>query len=412
MLSAEIIAIGSELLTSNRTDTNSLWLTDKLNRIGIDVKLKTVVGDDDARLEETIKDAVKRSRVVLTTGGLGPTEDDITRKVAARALGKRLALDEKVLEEIRERFRSFGIANMPERNSRQAMVIAGAQVLSNPNGSAPGLFLEHEGCAIALMPGPPREMKPMFEKHVQERLEKLAGGVRFATRVLRVAGLGESAVDEKIAPIYTKYENPQTTILFNSSEIEIHLRAHARTEADAETLLDDLALKIEQELGNSAFSFRGETMEEVVGRRLAITGFTLAVAESCTGGLIAQRLTSVPGSSRYFTEGVVTYANEAKVRLLGVDKKMILEFGAVSQQVARDMARGVRHRAKTDFGLAVTGIAGPDGGTEEKPVGLVFIALADDAHTEHKRLMIPGDRELVRWRASQAALDMLRRRLI
>ena len=412
MLSAEIIAIGSELLTSNRTDTNSLWLTDKLNRIGIDVKLKTVVGDDDVRLEETIKDAVKRSRVVLTTGGLGPTEDDITRKVAARALGKRLALDEKVLEEIRERFRSFGIANMPERNSRQAMVIAGAQVLSNPNGSAPGLFLEHEGCAIALMPGPPREMKPMFENHVQERLEKLAGGVRFATRVLRVAGLGESAVDEKIAPIYTKYENPQTTILFNSSEIEIHLRAHARTEADAETLLDDLALKIEQELGNSAFSFRGETMEEVVGRRLAMTGFTLAVAESCTGGLIAQRLTSVPGSSRYFTEGVVTYANEAKVRLLGVDKKMILEFGAVSQQVARDMARGVRHRAKTDFGLAVTGIAGPDGGSEEKPVGLVFIALADDAHTEHKRLMIPGDRELVRWRASQAALDMLRRRLI
>jgi len=412
MLSAEIIAIGSELLTSNRTDTNSLWLTDKLNRIGIDVKLKTVVGDDDARLEETIKDAVKRSRVVLTTGGLGPTEDDITRKVVARALGKRLSLDEKVLEEIRERFRSFGVANMPERNSRQAMVISGAHVLSNPNGSAPGLFLEHEGCAIALMPGPPREMKPMFESHVQARLEKLAGGVRFATRVLRVAGLGESAVDEKIAPIYTKYENPQTTILFNSSEIEIHLRAHGRTEADAETLLDDLALKIEQELGNSAFSFRGETMEEVVGRRLAMTGFTLAVAESCTGGLIAQRLTSVPGSSKYFTEGVVTYSNESKVRLLGVDKKMILEFGAVSQQVARDMARGVRHRAKTDFGIAVTGIAGPDGGTEEKPVGLVFIALADDAHTEHKRLMIPGDRELVRWRASQAALDMLRRRLI
>jgi len=412
MLSAEIIAIGSELLTSNRTDTNSLWLTDKLNRIGIDVKLKTIVGDDDARLEETIKDAVKRSRVVITTGGLGPTEDDITRKVVARALGKRLSLDEKVLEEIRERFRSFGIANMPERNSRQAMVIAGSEVLSNPNGSAPGLYLEHDGCAITLMPGPPREMKPMFENYVQARLEKLAGDVRFATRVLRVAGLGESAVDEKIAPIYTKYENPQTTILFNSSEIEIHLRAHGRTESEAEILLDDLSLKIEKELGNSAFSFRGETMEEVVGRRLAMTEFTLAVAESCTGGLIAQRLTSVPGSSKYFIEGLVTYSNESKTRLLGVDKKIIREFGAVSQQVARDMARGVRHRAKTDFGLAVTGIAGPDGGTEAKPVGLVFIALADDAHTEHKRLMLPGDRELIRWRASQAALDMLRRRLI
>ena len=412
MLTAEIIAIGSELLSSSRTDTNSLWLTDQLNRIGIDVRLKTIVGDDDARLEEVVKDAVKRSRVVLTTGGLGPTEDDITRKVVARALGKRLSLDEKVLAEIRERFRSFGIANMPERNSRQAMVIAGAEVLSNPNGSAPGLYLEHEGCAIALMPGPPREMKPMFENYVRARLDKLAGDTRFATRVLRVAGLGESAVDEKIAPIYTKYENPQTTILFNSSEIEIHLRAHGRTEADAETLLDDLSLKIERELGNSAFSFRGETMEEVVGRRLAMTEFTLAVAESCTGGLIAHRMTSVPGASKYFIEGVVTYSNDSKVRLLGVDKKLIREFGAVSQQVARDMARGVRHRAKTDFGLAVTGIAGPGGGTKDKPVGLVYIALADDAHTEHKKLTIPGDRELVRWRASQAALDMLRRRLI
>src|SRR5712671_3476770 len=322
MLSAEIIAIGSELLTSDRTDTTSLWLTEQLNRRGIDVKLKTVVGDDDARLEEVVKDAVKRSRVVITTGGLGPTEDDITRKVVARALKRRLTLNESVLAEIRERFKSFGM-NMPERNSRQAMVIDGAEVLPNPNGSAPGLYLEHEGCAVALFPGPPREMKPMFENHVRARLEKLAGDTRFATRVLRVSGLGESAVDEKIAPIYTKYENPQTTILFNSSEMEIHLKAHGRTEADAEALIDDLSLKIEQALGNSAFSFRGETMEEVVGRRLSVTGFTLAVAESCTGGLIAQRLTSVPGSSKYFIEGVVTYSHESKTRLLGVDQKHI-----------------------------------------------------------------------------------------
>jgi len=411
MLSAEIIAIGSELLAPDRTDTNSLWLTEKLNRIGIDVKLKTIVGDDDARLEEVIKDAVKRSRVVITTGGLGPTEDDITRKVVARALNRRLSLDEKVLTELRARFQSFGVT-MPERNSRQAMVIDGSEILPNPNGTAPGLYLEQDKCAIALLPGPPREMKPMFENHVQARFESLSGDVRFARRVLRVSGMGESAVDEKIAPIYTQFENPQTTILFNSSEIEIHLRAHARTEAEAEALLDHLSLKIEQALGNSVFSFRGETMEEVVGRRLAITGFTLSVAESCTGGLIAQRLTNVPGASRYFIEGVVTYSNQSKTRLLGVDKKLIKEFGAVSQQVARDMARGVRHKAKTDFGLAITGIAGPDGGSEEKPVGLVYIALADDAHTAHKRFVIPGDRELIRWRASQAALDMLRRRLI
>jgi nicotinamide-nucleotide amidase len=411
MLSAEIIAIGSEMLAPDRTDTNSLWLTEKLNRIGIDVKLKTIVGDDDARLEELVRDAVKRSRVVITTGGLGPTEDDITRKVVARAVNRRLSLDEKVLNEIRTRFQSFGVS-MPERNSRQAMVIDGAEVLPNPNGTAPGLFLEHDRCAIALLPGPPREMKPMFENHVQAKLESLSGDIRFARRVLRVSGMGESAVDEKIAPIYTQFENPQTTILFNSSEIEIHLRAHARTEEDAEALLDHLSLKIEQALGNSVFSFRGETMEEVVGRRLAITGFTLSVAESCTGGLISQRLTNVPGASKYFLEGVVTYSNQSKTRLLGVDKKLIKEFGAVSQQVARDMARGVRHKAKTDFGLAITGIAGPDGGSEEKPVGLVYVALADDAHTEHKRFVIPGDRELIRWRASQAALDMLRRRLI
>src|SRR2546430_9604123 len=353
MLTAEIIAIGSELLAPDRTDTNSLWLTEQLNRMGIDVKLKTIVGDDDARLEEVVKDAVKRSRVVITTGGLGPTEDDITRKVVARALKRRLTLNESVLAEIRERFKSFGM-NMPERNSRQAMVIDGAEVLPNPNGSAPGLFLEHGDCAVALLPGPPREMKPMFEIHVQPRVAKLAGETRIATRVLRVAGLGESAVDEKIAPIYSQYENPQTTILFNSSEIEIHLRAHGRTEEDAEALLDNLSLKIEQTLGNAVFSFRRETMEEVVGRRLAMTEFTLAVAESCTGGLIAQRLTNVAGSSKYFVEGLVTYSNESKVRLLGVDKKLIKEFGAVSQQVARDMARGVRHRAKTDFGLAGT----------------------------------------------------------
>jgi len=411
MLSAEIIAIGSELLAPDRSDTNSLWLTEQLNRIGIDVKLKTIVGDDDARLEELIKDAVKRSRVVITTGGLGPTEDDITRKVVARALGRRLALDEKVLAEIRERCQSFGMT-MPERNSRQAMVIDGAEVLPNPNGSAPGLYLEQAECSVALLPGPPRENQPMYQNHVQARFEKLAGDIHFARRVMRVSGMGESAVDERIAPIYSQYENPLTTILFNSSEIEIHLRAHGRTEDEAEALLDDLSLKIEKQLGNSVFSFRGETMEEVVGRRLAITGFTLAVAESCTGGLIAQRLTSVPGSSAYFTEGLVTYSNESKTRLLGVDKKLIKEHGAVSKEVARDMARGVRHRARTDFGLAVTGIAGPDGGTEEKPVGLVYIALADDAHTEHKRLKLPGDRELIRWRASQAALDMLRKRLI
>lgn len=411
MLTAEIIAIGSELLTPERTDTNSLWLTEKLNGIGIEVKLKTVVGDDDARLEEAIKDALRRSRILITTGGLGPTEDDITRKIAARALSRRLILNEPVLAGICEKFQRWG-RQMPEINSRQAMVIEGSEVLDNPNGSAPGMYLEHEGRSIVLLPGPPREMRPMFEELILPKLAAKAGDVRVVRRVLRVSGLGESAVDERIAPVYTQYKNPQTTILFNKSEIEIHLTAQGKTEQEAELLLDGLAGQIEERLGESIFAFRGETLEEVVGLRLAVSGFTLAVAESCTGGLVAQRVTEVAGSSVYFREGVVTYSNESKVRLLGVPYDLIAEYGAVSAPVAEAMAEGVRLRAETDFGISVTGIAGPGGGSEDKPVGLVYIALSDDAHTEHRKLLLPGDRTLIRWRASQAALDLLRRRLI
>ena len=398
------------MLAPDRTDTNSLWLTAKLNSIGIEVKQKTIVGDDDSRLEEAVRDAMKRSNVILTTGGLGPTEDDITRKVAARALGRRLLLDENVLEEIRSRFLSFG-RSMPERNSRQAMVIDGAEVLANPNGTAPGMFIEHQGVSVALLPGPPREMRPMFENYVNPRLVAKGGHVRVVRRVLRVSGLGESAVDEKIAPVYTQYENPQTTILFNNSDVEIHLTARARTLADADVLLDKLSGQLEERLGNAIFAFRGERLEDVVALRLTVGGFTVAVAESCTGGLISQRLTDVAGSSKYFIEGVVAYSNEAKIRTLGVEPVLLLEHGAVSAPVAEAMAEGVRKRAGTDFGLSVTGIAGPDGGTDEKPVGLVYIALADDAHTEHRRLMIPGDRNLIRWRSSQATIDLLRRRL-
>ena len=410
-LTAEIIAIGSELLAPDRTDTNSLWLTEQLNRLGIEVKLKTIVGDDDARLEEAIKDATRRSKVVITTGGLGPTEDDITRKITARALGRRLLLDEAVLAEIKQRFQGFGVA-MPERHSRQAMVIEDAEVLPNPNGTAPGMFIDHNGTAIVLLPGPPREMKPMFENHVVPKIAGRAGNIRVVRRMLRVAGMGESAVDEKIAPVYTQYDNPQTTILFNQSEIEIHLTARGRTEEEANALLDRVVLQLEQRLGNSIFSFAGETMEEVVGLKLSVGGYTLAVAESCTGGLLAERLTNIPGSSKYFIEGVVTYANEAKTRSLGVEPILLLEHGAVSAAVAEAMAEGIRRRAETDFGLSITGIAGPGGGTEEKPVGTVFIALASEVGTEHRKLKLPGDRHLIRWRASQAALDLLRRRLI
>jgi nicotinamide-nucleotide amidase len=252
----------------------------------------------------------------------------------------------------------------------------------------------------------------MFENLVLPRLTEKSGNLRVIRRVLRVAGFGESVLDEMIAPIYLQYENPQTTILFNRTEVEVQLTAHAKTDQEALALLDRLSVQLEERLGNAIFSFAGETMEEVVGLKLTVGRYSLAVAESCTGGLIAERLTEVPGASKYFVEGVVTYSNDAKTRALGVEPIMLLEHGAVSAEVAEAMAEGVRTRAGTDFGLAVTGIAGPDGGSEEKPVGLVYIALADDAHTEHRKLMLPGDRNLIRWRASQAALDLLRRRLI
>jgi len=252
----------------------------------------------------------------------------------------------------------------------------------------------------------------MFENHVIARLESRAGRVRVVRRMLRVAGLGESAVDEKIAPVYTQYDNPQTTILFNQSEIEIHLTARGRTEDEANVLLDRVVLQLEEKLGNAVFSFAGEKMEEIVALKLAVGGYTLSVAESCTGGLLAQRLTDVPGSSKYFIEGAITYSNDAKTRTLGVEPILLLEQGAVSAPVAEAMAEGIRKRASTDFGLAITGIAGPGGGTEEKPVGTVFIALSSEFGTEHRRLKLPGDRHLIRWRASQAALDLLRRKLL
>jgi nicotinamide-nucleotide amidase len=411
MLTAEIIAIGSELLTPDRSDTNSLWLTERLNSIGVEVRQKTVVGDDDARLEEAIKDALRRSSIIITTGGLGPTEDDITRKIAGRALGRRLVLDEKVLEGLKAKFALWG-RSMPEINSRQAMIIERADVLDNPRGSAPGMYLEHEGKPVAILPGPPREMQPMFEELVLPRLTKKAGDVRVVRRVLRVTGMGESAIDELIAPVYTQYSNPQTTILFTRSDVEIHLTAQAKTESEASLLLDGLSGQIEERLGDALFAFRGETMEEVVALKLSVGGYTLGLAESCTGGLVSERLTDVPGASAFLIETVVSYSNESKIKTLGVDRELIEKYGAVSGEVAEAMAIGIKKRADTDFGVSVTGIAGPGGGTAEKPVGLVYIALADDAHVEHRRLMVPGDRTLIRWRSSQAALDLLRRRLL
>jgi nicotinamide-nucleotide amidase len=410
MLNAEIIAIGSEMLTPFRVDTNSLWLTERLNAMGIDVKLKTVVGDDESRLDETIRDAMKRSEIVIATGGLGPTEDDITRKIFARVLKRRLILDDAILEKLKARFAKRGTP-MPEINARQALVMERAEVLPNPNGTAPGMLVEEGKCTVVMLPGPPREMKPMFDASVAPVLKQRVGDVVILRRKLSIFGLTESRTDELAAPVYTKFQNPTTTILFKDGQIELHLTAQAKNDTEANRLLDELAGQLDEALGEYIFSRRDETLEQVVGDLLRWRGYSLATAESCTGGLLAGRVTEVPGSSEYFLEGVVTYSNEAKMRMLGVPKEMLDEYGAVSEQVACAMAAGIRKLAGSTFGIGVTGIAGPSGGTEEKPVGLVYIALADEDTVEARKLIFPGDRQFIRTLTVNSALDLLRRRI-
>ncbi|HUF04515.1 MAG TPA: competence/damage-inducible protein A [Aridibacter sp.] len=411
MQTAEIVAIGSELLTPSKTDTNSLWLTELLNEIGIEVKLKTIVGDDEMRLEETLRDALGRSDIVITTGGLGPTEDDITRRVTAKAIGLDLVFREDLLEQMRERFKAFGY-EMPERNRQQAYVIDGSDVLPNPNGSAVGMMVEKDGKRMIVLPGPPRESRPMFTDHVLPKLRETSDSVAVRRKRIMVSGLGESRLDELIAPIYKEYENPVTAVLFSRTEVEVQLTATAPTAAEADAINDELAGRIAEKLGIAVSSTEGESMEEVIGKLLKERGATLAVAESCTGGLVGERITEIPGSSDYFLEGFITYSNEAKTRQIGVPSKLIESHGAVSGEVAEAMAKGARESAGTDYAVSTTGIAGPGGGTAEKPVGTVFVGISDEDGERSIRLNLPGDRHLVRWRTSQAALDLLRRRIL
>jgi competence/damage-inducible protein CinA-like protein len=409
-MDAEIIAAGSELLTPFHQDTNSLFLTAKLNELGVEVRYKTIVGDDRGRLAAALRSAMGRAQLVIVTGGLGPTEDDVTREAAAEVLSRELKPVPAILDRIRERFARLG-RSMPENNARQALVLEGADLLENRIGTAPGLWIEHESTIVILLPGPPRELRPLVESECMPRLERLAPAGRIRTRVLKVAGLPESEVDRLIAPIYKTVENPSTTILAAPGGIEVHFRARAATDAEAGAMADALADKAEAALGDHVFSTHGETLEEVVGMYLVMKQKTIAAAESCTGGLLSERLTRVPGSSTYFLGGAACYSNELKTRFAAVPASLIESRGAVSKEVAQALAEGIRARAGSSFGAGITGIAGPAGGTPEKPVGLVFIALADERGTEVREFRFPGDRRRVRWLASQSALEMIRRRI-
>ena len=410
-MNAEIIAVGSELLTPYRLDTNSLFLTGQLNLLGVRVMRKVVVGDDRRELHDAFKESLARVELVLSIGGLGPTEDDLTRETVAELLGRRLQHNEAILHGIRERFRRFG-RTMPGINARQAMVPEGAEVLENPRGTAPGLWLEADGRVVVLLPGPPQELESMFLKEVQPRLARRNLGLRLHTRDLRITGMPESEVEQRVAPIYTQYAEAETTILASAGEIQLHPRVWSSDAAGAEKILDEFVERIALALGKNLFSTAGESLEDVVARTLQRQHATIAVAESCTGGMLAERLTNVPGSSSYFRGGVVCYSNDLKTAWADVPAEIIETRGAVSPEVAISLAEGIRQRSGAALGLGVTGIAGPGGGTAEKPVGTVHIALADEKGSREHGFRFPGDRDRIRHQATQAALDIVRRHLL
>jgi nicotinamide-nucleotide amidase len=368
---------------------------------------KTVVGDNRDLLAEAFRDALNRVPLVITSGGLGPTEDDLTRETVAELLGRKLRRNDEILRAIEARFRSFG-REMPPVNVRQAMVPDGAEILANPRGTAPGLWLEDSGRAIALLPGPPRELKPLFREEVLPRLQRRVSGVRLHHRDLRVTGLGESHVEQRILPIYSRYPQVNTTILAAPGETQIHLRYWTDDPTLAKKTLDEIVQGFEIALTDRIFSENGESLEEVVAHQLTMNSATIAAAESCTGGLLAQRLTSIAGSSSYFLGGVVCYSNELKTVWANVPPEMILAKGAVSPEVAIALAEGIRRRVGSSLGVGITGIAGPGGGSEEKPVGTVHVAISHAGGVKERGMRFPGDREGIRWQASQVALDMVR----
>jgi nicotinamide-nucleotide amidase len=410
-MKAEIIAVGSELLTPDRVDTNSLFLTAQLNRLGIEVVRKCVVGDDAGELQNSFRAALESVDLVIASGGLGPTEDDLTRETLAALLGRRLIRDDAILKDIEEKFRRYG-RTMPEVNTKQAMVPEGATVLPNPRGTAPGLWIEDRGRIVVLLPGPPLELEGMFAAQVAPRLDARATGIRLHTRELRVAGMGESAVEQIVAPIYKSYRDARTTVLSAPGEIQIHLRVWSADAPAAGRLLDEMVERLELALGDNVFTKKGESLEQVVAQELTWHGATIAVAESCTGGMLGERLTRLPGSSSHFLGGVISYHNTLKMAWLDVPQELIDSKGAVSAEVVRAMAEGIRRTSGATLGLAVTGIAGPTGATPEKPVGTVYVALATSETVQEKRLQLPGERERVRLQATQAALDLVRRHFL
>ena len=407
---AEIIAVGSELLTSTRIDTNSLFITEQVNRLGIQVDRKSVVGDGEDQIASVLRSAVDNAEVVFVTGGLGPTGDDITREVAAKLFERPLSFDPAIMELIEARARKFGFP-LAENNRKQAMVPEGAKVLPNSKGTAPGLLLSVHRTRLFLLPGPPRELKPMVTGQVVRILKETFPVSVQLTRHLSVASMTESRVDALVEPIYSQYPDIQTTILASPGIIHLHL-IHPGGSREGDAMLEELIGRIRTTLGDSLFTDTGKALPQIVGECLREKGQSLAIAESCTGGLIGKLVTDAPGSSDYFRGSVVAYSNDLKEGILGLPSSILHAAGAVSDAVARNMARSVCEITGASVGLSVTGVAGPGGGTDEKPVGLVFFGLCLGGRISSRKHLLPGGREIIRLRCALLGLDWLRRKLL
>lgn len=408
-MKAEIISIGTEILLGQILNTNQQWLSRQLAALGIDVYYHSTVGDNPQRLIQAIRQGLERSDIVITTGGLGPTVDDITLDAIARALSRKLVFDQSVLKRIRAHF-GRQCVNMPKENLRQAHIPEGAIILKNDVGTAPGFIIQEDLKTFIALPGPPRELNPMFENCAVPYLKKkMKSAWTIKTRTINITGLPESAVDSKVKDILHSPPPVTVGIFAYPSLIELKITAKARNEKEAKILIDKMDKKITARLKDYIFGRDDETLESVVGNQLRRSRKTLAIAESCTGGLISNRITDVPGSSKYFKRGAIAYSNEVKVSALKVPPQLLKRYGAVSRQVATQMAKNIREIVGTDYGLGVTGIAGPSGGTRSKPVGLVYIALATPKNTVCHKFNFTGERKIIKFKTSQAALDMMRR---
>ncbi len=411
VLNAEIIAVGTELLLGQIVNTNAQYLSQQLANLGIGIYYQTVVGDNQERLAETVRQSLARAEIVILTGGLGPTADDLTRDAVALAMDRPLAFDEEVWETIAARMRRFG-RKIPENNKRQAMVPRGARVLPNPNGTAPGLAIASDSQLVVLLPGPPREMQPMFLEQVRPQLVQLAGASVIHSHSLRVIGVGESALAEQIGDLIEQQDNPTIALYAKLGELEVRLTAKAKSDDQAQAAIAPVEQQIRQRLGLAVYGEDDETLPLVLGKMLRQRGYRLAVAESCTGGLIGSMITSVPGSSDYFDRGFVTYSNQAKQDLLGVVADLLAEHGAVSAACAEQMAVGACQQSGTDVSIAVTGIAGPDGGSEDKPVGTVYAAVSTPRGVRVDRWQLTGNRQSIQERAAKNALNLARLALL